>query len=339
MMYRKSKDEYVLVSTRSRHDRSLAYFKEGHFKEDMHSWYKGNRKLQQSTMINVHLNIYQSNEVKREILPIIVGGIYEPPTPQMIENWKTMVPHPIMGASALPMPPRPQMPMGQYGLDNGKLPEHLKVNEEITISTVTGSIGKTELSQVVNGIMAQVKASMETSMGIIHPESRFVQCLNERDSRLKAELDERDKQLRTYIAQMLQDVKPQTQRALTEIDTDEKGVSTEIKDKTKQAMATMDEAHKAINFDQYLETGESETKEGAALTPKTKALKEQCAATPLKQSWEEALEDRGTIEKQPSDGNEPNSEGDNSNEETAANRANERMNKSSSEIDAPAEEA
>eukprot|EP00956_Cyclotella_meneghiniana_P014732 scaffold22183_cov41-Cyclotella_meneghiniana.AAC.5 len=107
MMYRKSKDEYVLVSTRSRHDRSLAYFREGHFKEDMHSWYKGNRKLQQSTMINVHLNIYHPNEVKRVILPIIVGGIYEPPTPQTIENWKSMVPHPIMGASALPMPPRP----------------------------------------------------------------------------------------------------------------------------------------------------------------------------------------------------------------------------------------
>eukprot|EP00956_Cyclotella_meneghiniana_P007475 scaffold10142_cov26-Cyclotella_meneghiniana.AAC.1 len=115
-------------------------------------------------MINVHLNVYHPNEVKRVILPIIVGGIYEPPTPQTIENWKSTVPHPIMGASALPMPPRPLTQMGHYGLDNGKLPEHLKVNEEITISTVTGSIGKTELSQIVNNIMAQVKASMETSM-------------------------------------------------------------------------------------------------------------------------------------------------------------------------------
>ena len=215
----------------------------------------------------------------------------------------------------------------------------LKVNEQITISTVTGSIGKTELSQIVNNIMAQVKATMETSMGMIHPESRFVQCLNERDTRLKAELDERDKQMRNYIAQMLQDEKLQTQQILTEVDTDEKGVSTEIKDTMKQAMATMDAAHKAINFDQYLETGETDTKEGATLTPRTKALKEQCAATPLKQSWEEALEAGGTTEKQPSDGNEPNSKGDNLNEETASNSANESMNKSLSEVDASAEEA
>ena len=122
-------------------------------------------------------------------------------------------------------------------------------------------------------------------MGMIHPESRFVQCLNERDSRLKAELDERDKQLRNYIAQVLQEVKPQTQRALTEIDTDEKGVSTEIKDKTKQAMATMDEAHKAINFDQYLETGESETKEGAALFSIRIFLRNHGGYSSLPMSW------------------------------------------------------
>eukprot|EP00956_Cyclotella_meneghiniana_P041642 scaffold233205_cov26-Cyclotella_meneghiniana.AAC.1 len=64
---------------------------------------------------------------------------------------------------------------------------------------------------------------METSMGTIHPESRFVQCLNERDTRLRAELDERDKQMRNYITQMLQEVKPQNQQIPTEVDTDEKG--------------------------------------------------------------------------------------------------------------------
>ena len=82
-----------------------------------------------------------------------------------------MVPHPIMDANVLPMPPRPLMHTGHYGMDNRKPLDQLKVNEEVTISTVTGSIGKTELSQVVNSIMAQVKASMETSMRMIHPES------------------------------------------------------------------------------------------------------------------------------------------------------------------------
>eukprot|EP00956_Cyclotella_meneghiniana_P042730 scaffold249307_cov47-Cyclotella_meneghiniana.AAC.2 len=239
-----------------------------------------------------------------------------------------------MGASALPMPPRPPMQMGLYGLENGKLPEQLKVNEEITISTVTGSIGRTELSQVVNGIMAQVKASMETPMGMIHPESRFVQCLNERDNRLKNELDERDKKLRDYITQVLQNVKPQPQQTPTEVDTDEKGISTEIKDRTKQAMATMEEAHKAINFDQYLETGESETKEGNALTPNTKALEEQCAATPLKQSWEEALDEGGTTKNQLRDGNESNSEA-----EAKTDTANEgEIDETSSKINGPSEE-
>eukprot|EP00956_Cyclotella_meneghiniana_P035677 scaffold116951_cov42-Cyclotella_meneghiniana.AAC.5 len=73
MMYRKSKNEYVVTSTRSRHSRALAYFREGHFKADMHSWYKGDMKLQRLTTINVHLNIYHPNEVKRTILPIAVG--------------------------------------------------------------------------------------------------------------------------------------------------------------------------------------------------------------------------------------------------------------------------
>eukprot|EP00956_Cyclotella_meneghiniana_P003284 scaffold3976_cov45-Cyclotella_meneghiniana.AAC.14 len=181
--------------------------------------------------------------------------------------------------------------------------------------------------------MAQVKASMETSMGMIHPESRFVKCLNERDNRLKADLDERDKHLKNYFASLLQNVQPQSQKT-TEIQTDEKGVSTEIKVKTKQAMATLDEAHKAINFDQYLETEELEEKVGDALTPNTKALKAQCVATPLKQSWEEALEDEGTTETQPREENDPNS-----NEEIAATRANRSAtNESSSEVDAPTEE-
>eukprot|EP00956_Cyclotella_meneghiniana_P003285 scaffold3976_cov45-Cyclotella_meneghiniana.AAC.15 len=117
MMYRKSKNEYVVTSTRSRHSRALAYFREGHFKADMHAWYKGDRKLQKSTMINVHLNIYHPNEVKRTILPIIVGGVFEPPTNRMIENWRSMVPHPEMDVNAHPMPPRPLMHTGQYGMD------------------------------------------------------------------------------------------------------------------------------------------------------------------------------------------------------------------------------
>ena len=213
----------------------------------MHAWYKGDRRLQTSTMINVHLNIYHPNEVKRTILPIIVGGIFEPPTTRMIETWRAMVPHPENDVNAQRMPPRPLMHTGHCEIDNSKPLDQLRANEEVTISTVTGSIGKTELSQVVNSIMAQVKASMETSMGMIHPESRFVQCLNERDNRLKAELDERDKQLKNYIASMLQNMQPQTQKT-TEVHTDEKGVSTEIKIKTKQAMATLDEAHKSYKF-------------------------------------------------------------------------------------------
>eukprot|EP00956_Cyclotella_meneghiniana_P035676 scaffold116951_cov42-Cyclotella_meneghiniana.AAC.4 len=242
-----------------------------------------------------------------------------------------MVPHPVMDATALPMPPRPLMHTGHYGMDNSKPLDQLKVNEEVTISTVTGSIGKTELSQVVNSIMAQVKASMETSMGMIHPESRFVKCLNERDSRLKADLDERDKHLKNYMASLLQNLQTQTQKT-TEVQTDEKGISTEIKVKTKQTMATLDEAHKAINFDQYLETKEPDGKVGDALTPNTKALKAQCAATPLKESWEDALENEDTTDIQPSEEDDPNSN-------NIASGTNESAtNEISSEIVAPIDE-
>ena len=91
---------------------------------------------------------------------------------------------------------------------------------------------------------------------------------------------------------------------------------------------------KAINFDQYLETEEPEEKDGDALTPNTKALKAQCAATPLKQSWEEALEDGDTTETQPREEDDPNS-----NDEIIATRANgSATNEASSEIDAPTEE-
>ena len=244
-----------------------------------------------------------------------------------------MVPHPENDVNAHPMPPRPLMHTGHCEIDNSKPLDQLRANEEVTISTVTGSIGKTELTYVVNNIMAQVKASMETSMGMIHPESRFVKCLNERDNRLKADLDERDKNLKNYFASLLQNVHQQTQ-ITAEIQTDEKGVSTEIRAKTKQAMASLEEAHKAINFDQYLEMKETEEQVGDALTPNTKALKAQCAATPLKQSWEEALEDEGTIETHPREKVDPKS-----NEKIAATRANERAtNESSSEVDAPTED-
>eukprot|EP00956_Cyclotella_meneghiniana_P010677 scaffold14929_cov23-Cyclotella_meneghiniana.AAC.4 len=79
---------------------------------------------------------------------------------------------------------------------------------------------------------------------------------------------------------------------------------------------------------------ETEEQVGDAITPNTKALKAQCAATPLKQSWEEALEDEGTIETHPREEVDPKS-----NEKIAATRANERAtNESSSEVDAPTEE-
>eukprot|EP00956_Cyclotella_meneghiniana_P025069 scaffold51486_cov20-Cyclotella_meneghiniana.AAC.1 len=98
-------------------------------------------------------------------------------------------------------------------------------------------------------------------------------------------------------------------------------------------MATMEEAHKAINFDQYLETGESETKERNALTPNTKALKEQCAATPLKQSWEEALDEGGTTENQFRDGKESNPEA-----EAKTDTANEGEIETSSKINGSSKE-
>ena len=58
-------------------------------------------------------------------------------------------------------------------------PQSKSSTEEITVSTLSGTIGKTELMLLMNSIADQIKTVIETSFAVIQPQSRLVQCLDE----------------------------------------------------------------------------------------------------------------------------------------------------------------
>eukprot|EP00956_Cyclotella_meneghiniana_P031969 scaffold85834_cov44-Cyclotella_meneghiniana.AAC.10 len=118
--------------------------------------------------------------------------------------------------------------------------------EEITVSTLSGTIHKTELMLLMNSMADQIKTVIETSFGVIQPQSRLVACLDERDKRLKSELQSMlDKKMDEIVAAM-----KQLPKATTDINNEE-GIPTDLKKVAEETLNLIDDAQKALDFDKY----------------------------------------------------------------------------------------
>ena len=115
--------------------------------------------------------------------------------------------------------------------------------EEITVSTLSGTIGRTELMLLMNSMADQIKTVIETSFAVIQPQSRLVQCLDERDKRLKQELQSMlDNKVAEIVAVAKHSPKTET---IGEIKDDE-GISSELRDIADATLNLMDDIPKKL---------------------------------------------------------------------------------------------
>ena len=131
----------------------------------------------------------------------------------------------------------------------------------------------------MNSMADQIKTVIETSFGVIQPQSRLVACLDERDKRLKSELQSMlDKKMDEIVAAM-----KQLPKATTDINNEE-GIPTDLKKVAEETLNLIDDAQKALDFDKYASQDNASAIDNNPLTPATAALKARMAETPIRQS-------------------------------------------------------
>eukprot|EP00956_Cyclotella_meneghiniana_P010819 scaffold15122_cov41-Cyclotella_meneghiniana.AAC.3 len=303
-IFRKSKDEYIFEGTRQRHDRMMKYFDGGAFKMNMESWFKSKKCMERLNYIKITANKYSGSTVTRTSNTIEIGGnehLLETNAHQGVgpsnakddreENEQIKLPPRPVGYGMGWIPP-PTFPPPYYsqvgGLPTATLNAKSKSStEEITVSTLSGTIGKTELMLLMNSIADQIKTVIETSFAVIQPQSRLVQCLDERDKRLKQELQS---MLDNKVAEIVAVAKHTPKSTRIGEMKDDEDIPTDLKDIANATLNLMDDTQKALNFDKYMSQDQMNGNDENQLSPATAALKARMANTPLKQNWEEAAE-------------------------------------------------
>ena len=282
----------------------MKYFDGGAFKMNMETWFKSERCLEQLNFIKITANKYTGSIVTRTSIIIEIGGreqhseanAYHGVGPSNTKDDREeneqlkLPPRPIgYGMGWIPpstFPPPYYNHMG--GLPTAALNAQSKSStEEITVSTLSGTIGKTELMLLMNSMADQIKSVIETSFAVIQPQSRLVQCLDERDKRLEQKLQcMLDKKVAEIVAATTHTPKSTKTYEMK----DDEGIPTDLRDMAKETLNLMDNTQKALNFDQYTSQEQMNGNDENQLSPATAALKSRMANTPLKQSWEEAAE-------------------------------------------------
>eukprot|EP00956_Cyclotella_meneghiniana_P014461 scaffold21576_cov38-Cyclotella_meneghiniana.AAC.1 len=282
----------------------MKYFDGGAFKMNMESWFRSKRCLERPNSIKIRANKYSGSTVTRTSIIIEVGG--------REHHLETNALHGVGTSNTkddreeneqLKLPPRPvgygmgwippsTFPPPYYnqmgGLPTATLNAQSKSStEEITVSTLSGTIGKTELMLLMNSMADQIKSVIETSFAVIQPQSRLVQCLDERDKRLEQKLH---CMLDNKVAEIVAAAKHTPKSMKTCVMKDDEGIPTDLRDMAKETLSLMDNTQKALNFDQYTSHDQINGNEDNQLSPATAELKSRMANTPLKQSWEEAAE-------------------------------------------------
>eukprot|EP00956_Cyclotella_meneghiniana_P034244 scaffold102765_cov58-Cyclotella_meneghiniana.AAC.1 len=183
----------------------MKYFDGGAFKMNMETWFKSKECLERLNSIKITANKYSGSTVTRTSITIEVGGrehhletnAHHGVGPSNMKDHREeneqlkLPPRPVgYGMGWIPpstFPPPYYNQMG--GLPTATLNAQSKSStEEITVSTLSGTIGKTELMLLMNSMADQIKSVIETSFAVIQPQSRLVQCLDERDKRLEQKL-------------------------------------------------------------------------------------------------------------------------------------------------------
>eukprot|EP00956_Cyclotella_meneghiniana_P034266 scaffold102938_cov24-Cyclotella_meneghiniana.AAC.1 len=271
----------------------------------METWFKSERCLERKKSLKITANKYSGTTVSRISITIEVGNTSAPQSEmeahhglrltstkddQIDNEQMKLPPRPIgYGIGWNSQPPFPTPYYSQVGM-----PQLASINtqsksstEEITVSTLSGTIGRTELMLLMNSISDQIKTIIETSFAVIQPQSRLVQCLNERDKRLEEKLQ---CMIDNKIAEIVA-VSKHTPKTMTIDDTkDDEDIPRELRNIADETLNLMEDAQKALNFDKYATQGISNGNDDIQLSPATAALKARMANTPLKQSWEEAAE-------------------------------------------------
>ena len=135
----------------------------------------------------------------------------------------------------------------------------------------------------MNSMADQIKNVIETSFGVIQPQSRLVACLDERDKRLKSELQSMlDNKMDEIVA-----AAKQLPKATTDIN-NKGGIPTDLKKVAEETVNLIDDAQKALDFDKYASQDKCSAIDNNSLSPATAASKARMAGTAIRQSWEEA---------------------------------------------------
>eukprot|EP00956_Cyclotella_meneghiniana_P019751 scaffold34270_cov26-Cyclotella_meneghiniana.AAC.1 len=270
-IFKKSKDEYIFEGTIQRYDRMMKYF-EG------------------VTRTSIIIEVGTSREHQLEI--DAQHGVNLPNTKDdRKESEKLKLPPRPVGYGMGWIPP-PSFPTAYY--NHIGMPPTATLNtqsksstEEITVSTFSGTIGKTELMLLMNNIADQIKTVIETSFAVIQPQSRLVQCLNERDKRLKQELQN---MLDNKVAEIVAVAKHTPKITRIGETKDDEDIPTDLKDIANATLNLMDDTQKALDFDKYASQDQINGDDDNQLSPATADLKSRMANTPLKQSWEDAAD-------------------------------------------------
>eukprot|EP00956_Cyclotella_meneghiniana_P031089 scaffold80644_cov23-Cyclotella_meneghiniana.AAC.2 len=114
-------------------------------------------------------------------------------------------------------------------------PQSKSSTEEIIVSNLSGTIGKTELMLLMNSMADQIKTVIETSFAVIQPQSRL---------ELQCKLDNK-------VAEMVAVAKHTPKTMITDDMKDDEGIPIELRDMADATLNLMDDAQKALNFDKY----------------------------------------------------------------------------------------
>lgn len=298
-VYKKSNDEYLFVGQRNNEDRIMLYFENGSFQKSMKTWLQDHGSFKKETALTINANTYSDGKVSRKRKTLTIGNYMaeiekNAQMPQAITrnegdnmgNSTQLIP---AGMPPFPLQTIPAPYHTSYPISRGKY-------EDITLSTISmGTIAKSELTQIINCVMQHVRAEMDRAFSVLDPSSRLLACLDDRDNRLQQDLENREskmyEKLLTDIGAMLENKSTDTKRSedtaspeTTKNNTAEtgEGVSTEIKAVAQIAIEELDDAQKALNFDQYASKTDK-----SPLTPATEQLKKKLMETPLVENWED----------------------------------------------------
>eukprot|EP00956_Cyclotella_meneghiniana_P037055 scaffold134078_cov60-Cyclotella_meneghiniana.AAC.2 len=181
-IFKKSKDEYIFEGTCQRYDRMMKYFESGSFKVNIQTWFKSDRCLERNNTITVTANKYSGSTVTRTSTIIEVGisrelqselgthhGLRLPSsTDNQIDSKQLKLPSLPLGYGMGWNPP-PPFPTPYYS--HAGMPPTATINaqsksrtEEITVSTLSGTIGRTELMLLMNSMADQIKTVIENPL-------------------------------------------------------------------------------------------------------------------------------------------------------------------------------